>query len=397
MNSRNGPPLPRLQAMPGEHSYRWSVAVQHRCWLICLLSVVLLLSSACGGPATHSFSSKFSFFPVSDDNLIRGKIVLGPDGNLWFTTVAYDHFGTDQPSGEIGRITPAGKLTMFPMPSANSYPTDIVAGPDGNLWFTATQGSGKVEYGVDTPPGFQYAYNEIGKLTPSGTFSFFRLPSNVYAGAITAGPDHNVWFTEWMSAGPPGYSQTNKLVRVTPTGTFTEFPLQALQPYENVDTLVSGPDGNLWFGINSMLPNYSYFGKIGQMTLQGAVKVFNLGTFIEDYAMTVGPDNNLWFDSNQGIGRFTTDGKLHMFSSPGPATQFGSEGSGITADSNGLWFVAGLSAIRQISTNGKFTTYLFPTSANLAEKGGRFQLRGITTGADGTVWFIAANEIGHLV
>jgi streptogramin lyase len=37
---------------------------------------------------------------------------------------------------EIGRITPSGAFAEFPIPTANGGPWGITAGPDGNLWFT---------------------------------------------------------------------------------------------------------------------------------------------------------------------------------------------------------------------------------------------------------------------
>ena len=37
-------------------------------------------------------------------------LTAGPDGNLWFTTVAF----TDR--NKIGRITPSGQITEFPIP-----------------------------------------------------------------------------------------------------------------------------------------------------------------------------------------------------------------------------------------------------------------------------------------
>src|SRR5437899_649550 len=40
-------------------------------------------------------------------------IALGPDGNLWFTE------GTDVVPAKIGRITPAGAITEFAIPTAN--------------------------------------------------------------------------------------------------------------------------------------------------------------------------------------------------------------------------------------------------------------------------------------
>src|SRR5262249_10210608 len=50
-----------------------------------------------------------------------------PDGNLWFT---------EPDANQIGRITPAGQITLFTVPTAGSQPTGIVAGPNGNIWFT---------------------------------------------------------------------------------------------------------------------------------------------------------------------------------------------------------------------------------------------------------------------
>src|SRR5688572_14768365 len=55
-------------------------------------------------------------------------ITSGPDGNLWFT----EFFGA-----KIGRITPLGVITEFPLPTPPGVdPLGITAGPDGNLWFT---------------------------------------------------------------------------------------------------------------------------------------------------------------------------------------------------------------------------------------------------------------------
>lgn len=45
----------------------------------------------------------------------------------------------------------AGAITEFPIPTANSIPKGITAGPDGNLWFT------------------EDSADKIGRITPSGT------------------------------------------------------------------------------------------------------------------------------------------------------------------------------------------------------------------------------------
>ena len=97
-------------------------------------------------------------------------ITGGPDGNVWFT---------DTGTNSIGRITPTGAVTEFPVPTANANLLGITTGPDGNLWF------------AEANP------DKIGRITPSGVITEFPTPT---AGstpvALTAGPDGNLWFTE---------------------------------------------------------------------------------------------------------------------------------------------------------------------------------------------------------
>ena len=54
-------------------------------------------------------------------------IVAGLDGDLWFTL---------SKSGRIGRITPKGEVDEFPLPRSSCAPADIVVDKDGALWFT---------------------------------------------------------------------------------------------------------------------------------------------------------------------------------------------------------------------------------------------------------------------
>src|SRR5262249_39073265 len=80
------------------------------------------------------------------------QIITGPDGNMWFTI---------RNRASIGRITPKGVITEFPLPSQFSSPQEIATGPDGNLWFTEEASRG--EY-------------RIGRITPNGAITEFPLP-----------------------------------------------------------------------------------------------------------------------------------------------------------------------------------------------------------------------------
>jgi hypothetical protein len=62
-----------------------------------------------------------------------GDIKVGFDGNLWFS---------ESETNKIGRITPSGQITEFPIPTPNSSPQGLTRGPDGNVWFTEFNANG---------------------------------------------------------------------------------------------------------------------------------------------------------------------------------------------------------------------------------------------------------------
>lgn len=54
-------------------------------------------------------------------------IIMGPDGNIWFTEYS---------GHKIGRIGTNGTIIEFPLPTLVEAPATIIVGPDHNLWFT---------------------------------------------------------------------------------------------------------------------------------------------------------------------------------------------------------------------------------------------------------------------
>jgi hypothetical protein len=61
-----------------------------------------------------------------------GAIVGGPDGNVWFV---------EYRDNAIGRITPAGVIAEYAIPTPRSVPTGICVGPDKNIYFTELDGN----------------------------------------------------------------------------------------------------------------------------------------------------------------------------------------------------------------------------------------------------------------
>ncbi|QGM98016.1 virginiamycin B lyase family protein [Methylocystis parvus] len=160
-------------------------------------------------------------------------IALGWDGAMWFTELV---------APRVGRITKAGAVTFFPLPSSLESAQQLVGGPDGAMWYTASAG----------------ANGRIGRITTAGVVTEFPVPtSGAQPQGIVPGPDGAMWFTE------PG---VNKIGRITLQGLVKEFalPTPGAQPWE-IDW---GPDNALWFaepGIN----------KIGRITPGGVVTEYS--------------------------------------------------------------------------------------------------------------------------
>jgi virginiamycin B lyase len=108
------------------------------------------------------------------------SIASGPDGALWFTEAT---------GGRIGRITTSGKVTEY---SGGITPTEepqgIAAGPDGAMWFT--------EY--ESYDSYRIRESKIGRITRAGRISEYSkgLSGTSGPGDIVAGPDGNMWFVE---------------------------------------------------------------------------------------------------------------------------------------------------------------------------------------------------------
>jgi len=234
-------------------------------------------------------------FPLPTAESLPEEITAGPDGNLWFT---------DFRNGRIGRITAGGTITEYATGISGHEPYAITAGPDGNMWFTEPYGG------------------RIGRITPTGTITEFANAGGKPLG-ITAGPDGNLWYTQQFG---------NQIGRITPTGTVTLFAT-GIAGINESSGITAGPDGNVWFteGIDD---------RIGRITPAGTITEYAIGITTDSYPfdITAGPDGNLWFTEGGGdrIGRITPTGTITEYAT-GITT--GSYPAGVTAGRDGnLWF-----------------------------------------------------------
>lgn len=215
------------------------------------------------------------------------QITAGPDGNFWFC---------ESRGNKVCRVTTAGVFTEFPLAGG---PYGIAAGPDGNMWITELDG------------------NKIARMKPDGSsFTEFAIPTaGSRPAGITAGPDGNIWFAELLG---------NKIGRVTVSGggagsvapeavgTITEFllPFPGSVPF----LLTAGPDGNVWFTLNSA-------SNIGKITPSGSITQYEIPTVnCGPSGITTGPDGRIWFTEYGAskIGRVSRFGVFNEYSLPTP-------------------------------------------------------------------------------
>ena len=328
-----------------------------------------------------------------------GNLVAGPDGNLWFTWFTTSANGTT--ANGIGRVTPSGAISVFNLRVRGSV-VNLVTGPDGNLWFT-----------LDNP-------GAIGRITSSGVITVFSrgLPAGGYFGNLIAGPDGDLWFTV-----------NGEIGRITPSGEITMFR-KGLPHGEFPGVLTAGPDGNVWFAVYPGATNAGGNGAIGiaRITPSGVITVFSHGlpagsltggnSNLARYGagqLLAGPDGDLWFtvapafsssapSSTAAIGRITPSGSITVFSQVLPAGGF--VGNLVSGPDGNLWFTPmtanGTGVIGRITPSGAVTVF---NSLALAAGGGAGNL---VTGSDGDLWFLVppagtgccittTNAIGRIV
>ena len=285
--------------------------------------------------------------------------------------------GPETGANRIGRITTAGAVEEFTIPAAAALGRVIGSGPDGKLWVLGSGLDGRVhvwavdrlgladEIAVlgDNPPlgplflpggitlgpdGNVWISNlvEIVRVSPAGQVTRFPLDASIVANSITVGPDANLWFV--VSIGP-FVRRRQGLCRMTTGGVIDLVLLdQNSQGVSAPLSIISGPDGNLWFGDNG-------YSEIVRVTPDPLTKT--VFPFLGPTELASGPDGNIWITAvgRRTIARLTPAGALTEFELPDPL----SDPSSIVAGPDGnLWFTEPAhGAIGRITPDGRIIVF----------------------------------------
>jgi streptogramin lyase len=266
-------------------------------------------------------------------------IVRGPDGNMWFTEVL--------PSNDVGRITPGGSVTEYPVSVPHFLDGVGIAAGYSHLWFAGNQG------------------RLIGKITTSGAATTYTA-AGIAPYGVAFGPDGNVWFTDTANVA---------IGRANPrTGHIDEFKLS--NPASVPFFIVNGPDGNLWFTDGGM-------GMVGKITTSGSITEYPLpsGAGANPYAIAAGSDGALYVAEGYplGIARVGTDGSIAVFDIPfiRPTTMcLGPDGQ--------IWFPGSKGIYRFMIKTHKVNFAFAPPNGAVVE--------WLSRGPDRDIWFTAVGR-----
>lgn len=284
-------------------------------------------------------------FPVES---APGVTAAGADGSFWMAVEGkLSTVGNNHPlTASLARVTPTGEVSFHPL-GVSGYVAEMVASPDGYLWFA-------------TAEGFEKNNPAIWQISPAGDISKTSVP--LAAGklpGLTIGTDGNLWFADG------GEGLAAPLSRLTPTGELTRPTDQApgfgaRRPTPPVSALlggtVLGADGNLWYGVQSGIGKSA----IGRLTPTGQVDEYrDCLTYGQPYfgpeTLVRGAEGNIWFTSlaERSLPNIVDPPSIGMITPAGAITQIFAgvtvEPKAIAADpAGGAWFAGGLDQVERI-------------------------------------------------
>lgn len=320
-----------------------SITLKSALAIVAATALALSLASA----AQAAPGPKLMQFKIPTANSSPEHITQASDGNFWFT----ESFVNDQNvlGHNVGRITPAGVVTEFEV-CQFCFPTDIVQGSDGTLYFTKN----------DAP---------LGRITLDGTVLPDAGAPFQFNGNGLAAHGDDIWVTDFNNDSVWRYD--------IPTGVFTAFPTPGGTPFDvDVDDA-----GIVWYADAD-----SQIGRLDPAT--GTITAIPLAVFPRE--IRVASDGAVWFTarfSPQAVG-FVDPVTLAV-------TVFPVDGGPLDiapAADGSMWFTRTTAGnIARITSAGVITF-----ESKVVKGSEPF---GITVAANGDPWFamLSANKIATLV
>jgi streptogramin lyase len=347
------------------------------------LALTASLVAMLGGVGVSTAAAEVTpYFQKEGSNPLA--VVAGAEGDLWYTATPKGCLGGvtrfelpgDEEQIGVGCAESPEETAAFMGSGTNG----IALGPENDLWFTAGGGTGRIE-------PFD-AKSEDFLLPPvKEAIERSESPPNTSLGGITIGPEHeNLWFTEVEN-------NTSKIDRINPTKP-SEIKEYTLPPQNDLGTdargassenIAAGPNNTLWLtepGSHA----------IGVVNTEGKlVHQFVLNASDDPQSIAAGPEGNMWFtDPNApyAIGRVNPAGEVSEFPAPSAPASI------VKGPDGNMWFTQGGSS-EEAGVGCIIPTGQIELIHERTEGGDPV---GITVDTDGTIWFTqsATDRLDHL-
>ncbi len=258
-----------------------------------------LSSGASGNQSLQIPPAVTSYAPTVLVSTAPHGITTGSDGNVYVAVYS---------GASIAQIVPASvtasTISISAQMGPTPWPEDVTSGPDGRIWFTATNAS--AAGAMTVPSGIVSSYaltfpsspmgiasdgtnlwvaenlaNKIAMITTGGVVTEYPLPTNSSSPEyIAKGADGNMWFTERAATGHKvGMIRTSGAV-----GAVSEYPIPAPSAYPL--GICEGSDGNIWVA-EQQARNLAVVTTAGSIT---EIPTPNVALFF----CTSGTDGNVW-------------------------------------------------------------------------------------------------------
>jgi streptogramin lyase len=327
----------------------------------CVLAAGVVLAGV-GAQSARADVGTITEYPIPGMATPYG-IASGPDGNIWFTDS-----GNADGYSKVGHMTTSGAITasdIVGLPGTvnqNGLATGIAPGPDGSLWLGHRGDVDKVPTTVTLP-------SQITEYQFSGGVQ-----------DLLAGPDNRMWLT----SGSPLSAQIGAMAT---DGTATNYPNSSWM--QGTFGITVGPDNNLWVGLGDAIGVVDTSGAVVHTYPMPSANDSNIR------ALVLGPDGNVWFTLDTtaagpaGIGKITPTGTVTIFNTPVSPGQ-GSLPFGLAVGpDNRIWYAdRNADWIGAFATNATSAADVTTYPTNHSNTG----LLYITRGSDGRMWFNEFNR-----
>jgi streptogramin lyase len=298
---------------------------------------------------------------------IPQSIAAGPDGGFWMT---------DYGDGAIVAAKNGAPGAVIALHSASGaslsalYPTGIASGgSEGGVWFSAVQ-------------GFSQGVGIIGRIDPAnpGSPSLYTIPqtSSYPTGIVQNAQDGNaIWFMDQYRFGPAVAQNAVVIGRIA-------LPVNAGSPFQ-LPAGCQASNAQLGITLNEcVIP-----GTQGHVESPPNAPVGPL--------MRVDSTGTVWFATRDQVGSISKDGsKVQLATIPLPTVSTTFRITSLTLGSDGaVWYVGNdplndLAFIGRVATSGTNSTITqFRIPAGTLDPG-TSNPQSITTGPDGALWFTDA-------